>query len=218
MDEKQESGRRKIHIALVTGQYESENAEALQLLDMLKKQCASTAEAHMVSGKRIEMIDDDLRRNPAEIIHFCGPCNESGHFIIQNRQGRVIAKKHIHQLVQCAEALPYHVVLICFPSRMTSRKPWQQGRGKGDFLIGMKNHEILKKQVPFYSVFYPLFLKGKSLKESFDRACGTIPDGRHQPTIFFLRRMYCLQYHIVPEESDTPGKTDAEKSDASLKD
>ena len=140
---------KKIHIALVTGQYESENEEAEQLLELLEKQCDSAAEARLISGKRIEMIYDALCEEETQIIHFCGPCDTSGNFILQNKQGRATSRKNIHQLLQWTERLPYSVALICFPGRMADRKPWKPRLGKADFLIGMQNHEVLTEQVLF---------------------------------------------------------------------
>lgn len=182
MAEQGKFGQEIIHIALVTGQYEGD-PEAEELLHSLQEEGGDTVELRLIPCRRLEEAEEELRRQKTEIIHFCGPFDESGNFLIQKKSGQILSGKTGNQIMDLIARLPYPVKVVGYPGYMTAQKA-RQARGNMDFVIAMQEKGLCKSSRSFFTVMYSMLLGGDALWKSYSRAFACMPEDERKLYLF----------------------------------
>lgn len=217
MEGRGQSQPKMIHMALVTGRYEGDE-EAEKLLHSLQQTGRDDVAVRLVPCRRLEEAEADLKQQKTEIIHFCGPFDEGGNFLIQNMGGQVLSGKTGNQLMDIIARLPYHVKIVSYSGYMTVPRA-RRTRGNTDFVIAMNEKGLYKTSQPFFTVFYSLLLQGKSLGESCKKAADGLPEEEARPHLLgrhvISPSLYSLYSHKEAVSAEkTEKRPDVQQGDA----
>ena len=200
-----------IHIALVTGQYEGD-PEAEELLHSLQKEGGDTVEVRLIPCRRLEEAEAELRRKKTEIIHFCGPFDESGNFLIQKKSGQILSGKTGNQIMDLIARLPYPVKIVGYPGYMTVQKA-RRAKGNTDFVTAMQEKGLCKSSRSFFTIMYSMLLGGNAIWKSYRRAFDCMPEDERKLYLFGGRKVSLDLYVLRPRDRRTSAEVTEDPGD-----
>lgn len=211
MAEQGKCGQEIIHIALVTGQYEGD-PEAEELLHSLQEEGGDTVDVRLIPCRRLEEAESELRRQKTEIIHFCGPFDESGNFLIQKKSGQILSGKTGNQIMDLIARLPYPVKVVGYPGYMTAQKA-RRARGNMDFVTAMQEKGLCKSSRSFFTVMYSMLLGGNALWKSYRRAFDCMPEDERKLYLFGGRKVSLDLYVLRSRDRRTSAEVTEDPGD-----
>ncbi len=211
MEAQQISNQEIIHMALVTGQYEGD-PEAEELLHSLQEEGGDTVDVRLIPCRRLEEAESELRRQKTEIIHFCGPFDESGNFLIQKKSGQILSGKTGNQIMDLIARLPYPVKIVGYPGYMTVQKA-KRAKGNTDFVTAMQEKGLCKSSRSFFTVMYSMLLGGNALWKSYRRAFDCMPEDERKLYLFGGRKVSLDLYVLRSRDRRTSAEVTEDPGD-----
>lgn len=211
MEAQQISNQEIIHMALVTGQYEGD-PEAEELLHSLQEEGGDTVDVRLIPCRRLEEAESELRRQKTEIIHFCGPFDESGNFLIQKKSGQILSGKTGNQIMDLIARLPYPVKIVGYPGYMTVQKA-RRAKGNTDFVTAMQEKGLCKSSRSFFTVMYSMLLGGNALWKSYRRAFDCMPEDERKLYLFGGRKVSLDLYVLRSRDRRTSAEVTEDPGD-----
>lgn len=211
MAEQGKCGQEIIHIALVTGQCEGD-PEAEELLHSLQEEGGDTVDVRLIPCRRLEEAESELRRQKTEIIHFCGPFDESGNFLIQKKSGQILSGKTGNQIMDLIARLPYQVKIVGYPGYMTVQKA-KRAKGNTDFVTAMQEKGLCKSSRSFFTVMYSMLLGGNAIWKSYRRAFDCMPEDERKLYLFGGRKVSLDLYVLRSRDRRTSAEVTEDPGD-----
>ncbi len=211
MAEQGKCGQEIIHMAMVTGQYEGD-PEAEELLHSLQKKGGDTVEVRLIPCRRLEEAEAELRRKKTEIIHFCGPFDESGNFLIQKKSGQILSGKTGNQIMDLIARLPYPVKIVGYPGYMTVQKA-RRAKGNTDFVTAMQEKGLCKSSRSFFTIMYSMLLGGNAIWKSYRRAFDCMPEDERKLYLFGGRKVSLDLYVLRSRDRRTSAEVTEDPGD-----
>lgn len=211
MAEQGKCGQEIIHMAMVTGQYEGD-PEAEELLHSLQEEGGDTVDVRLIPCRRLEEAESELRRQKTEIIHFCGPFDESGNFLIQKKSGQILSGKTGNQIMDLIARLPYPVKIVGYPGYMTVQKA-RRAKGNTDFVTAMQKKGLCKSSRSFFTIMYSMLLGGNAIWKSYRRAFDCMPEDERKLYLFGGRKVSLDLYVLRSRDRRTSAEVTEDPGD-----